>query len=598
MHRKFPLLFFILFVSAGTLSPATATPSPTPSIASPTPTPSAPTSTPSPAAPTWTAAPSQTAATGTPAASPTMTPGSTGTPPTATATPPPVLPAPELMEPSDDARFGESTEPFEFDWSDVAGAVRYEIELAADPDFEMTTGPIEAADSAFDLADFDIDPYLWETTSLTIHWRARAVGLTTTGEWSAPRVVHKSVFEEAEILSPYDGTRYTTGDRLPDFEWSVIEGIEYYEMEFALDADFSEPLPRVILYTNYLDLSITESSAWDAYVGMLYWRVAGVDSSDVHGPWSEPVWFSKTTLDPPDVTFPDAESNFASQSDPIDFTWVDDDDAGSWELQLSMTDDFMDPFDPIPCEDPSLLLSTMVEPEVWWTVYGTFYWRVAAVTDNGIPGPWCAPRRFTKIGRHRFLAWGDSITAGECVDNGYCDMILPELRDRFADAVIVNRAVPGTKSAYGAANIEEEIRETCPEFALILFGDNDTVDPGNCVPPNDCRVDDHVQEMIDICQEYNTTPIVSTVLPINPISRFAYRQESASEWSQAIRNVVGANGAVLADQEEYFFAYPNMPALYCYYGDPDYIDWVHPNETGYQIMINCYIDAIDDMLDS
>ncbi len=592
MFAKYIMLLLLLLLPAAMVSPSGATPSPTSTISSPTPTPSAPTSTPSPSAPTWTAAPSQTAVTGTPAASP------SGTPPTATSTPLPDLPAPDLLEPLDDARFGEGTNPFEFDWTDVPGAAGYEIELAADPDFEMTSGPIEAITSEFDLGDLDIDPGLWETTSLSIYWRARAVGPVESGEWSVPRVVYKSVFEAAEIFSPFDGTRYTTGDRLPDFEWSVIEGIEHYEMEFALDEDFSEPLPRVILYTNYLDLSITESSAWDAYVGMLYWRIAGVDSADVHGPWSDPVWFSKTTLDPPDVTFPAEEANFASQSDPIDFTWIDDDDAGSWQLQLSMTNDFVDPFDPIPCENPSLLLSTMVEPEVWWTVYGTFYWRVAAVTGDGIPGPWCAPRRFTKIGRHRFLAWGDSITEGECVYNGYCDMILPDLRDRFADAVIVNKGKGGEKSRYGALNMEDVIRETCPEFALILFGDNDTVDPGNCVPPYDCRVDDHIQQMIDICQEYNTTPIVSTVLPINPISHFADRQEVASEWSQAIRNVVGANGAFLADQEEYFFAYPNMPALYCFYGDPDYIDWVHPNETGYQIMINCYIDAIDDMLDS
>lgn len=605
MYRYSRVILAISFCVLYWQPAALGTPTPTATVAPPTSTPSAP-ATASPTIPpsgtitpnTPTVTPSGTVATSTPVVSPTpaSSPSTSPSPATVTPTPTSGLDMPDLIAPANDARFGDGSAPFEFDWTDIDDALLYDIELAIDPEFTMTSGPIQTTSSDFDLGNLGIDEDEWQDVELSFYWRARAVNTLGDGPWSPSRVVHKSSYQSSTIISPLNGSRYTVGDRMPDFEWESTGGIDHYEMEFSLDEDFLNPLPRVTLYTHYLDLSGSDSSAWDTYVGLLYWRVAVVSAEDVHGPWSQPFWFAKTTLQPPDILSPDAEANFASQSDPIDFTWQIGTDDASWQFQLSLTDDFEAPFDPLPCDDPSLLLSTMISPELWWTVYGTFYWRVAGVTDSDIPGPWSAPRRFTKIGRHRFLAWGDSITQGECVENGYSDMILPELQDRFPDAAIVNEAEGGKKSYWGAENMENRLQMTCPEFVFILFGDNDTVDPGNCVPSNDCRVDDHIQEMIDICREYSTTPIISTLIPINPDHPRVIRQEVASEWSEAIRNVVAANGETLADQEEYFFAYPNLPALYCYYGDPDYVDWVHPNVTGYQIMVDCYIDALDDLL--
>jgi len=501
-----------------------------------------------------------------------------------------------LRAPVNDARFAAVDAPVHFSWTAVAGAARYEWELALDEQFTLSTGPMSIDGPETDLGSL-LDPAMWEGLSVSLYWRARAVDEDgAAGGWPLPWIFHKSLLEPPEPRTPADGERFSAGASLPRFSWSIAAGAVDYQLGFALDEEFTEPLgvTNTGRSAPYLDLQHIHSPEWDAYEGTLYWRVAGVATDGVPGPWSTAWMFSKTNIAAPELIAPLANAIFAPESPPFDFLWDGGGPAGSsWQFQIADTSDFARVLGDAIVAEPSLRLSEIVEDEEWWTVFGTYWWRVALLPPDAAPSPWSESRRFSKMGRHRFLAWGDSITAGECVDNGYCDIIITDLAARYDGAVIVNEGIPGAKSWEGAAYIEDRLLAACPHYVLIQFGDNDTVDPFNCVPSFECNVDGHMAEMAEVCREFGCIPVISTLVPINPISQFANAQATASMWSALIRDTCAQLDVAVADTEEWFFGYSGyQPDLYCYAGDEEIIDWVHPNETGYRIMSDCFLSAL------
>jgi hypothetical protein len=107
------------------------------------------------------------------AASPTPTPS-----PTPLASPTPGLAAPSLISPAADARFAPGTN-VTFDWSDVAGATSYTIQIDDRNDFPS---PL--------ILNQTVAPSQFSTSilpTLTMWWRVRANNVGGSGAWSAVR---------------------------------------------------------------------------------------------------------------------------------------------------------------------------------------------------------------------------------------------------------------------------------------------------------------------------------------------------------------------------------------------------------------------------
>jgi len=110
-------------------------------------------------------------------APPSPTPPVSPTPPTS-PTPPQILPPPSLISPAADARFAPGTN-ITFDWSDVAGATNYTIQIDDQDTFSsplivnQTTTTSQLSTSTLPTAR------MW--------WRARANSGGTPGNWSAAR---------------------------------------------------------------------------------------------------------------------------------------------------------------------------------------------------------------------------------------------------------------------------------------------------------------------------------------------------------------------------------------------------------------------------
>src|SRR4029078_3495314 len=99
--------------------------------------------------------------------------------PTSPASPtPPNLTAPSLINPAADARFAPGTN-ITFDWSDVAGATSYTIQIDDRHDFPS---PL--------ILDQMVAPSQFSTSTLptlTMWWRVRANNSGGSGPWSAVR---------------------------------------------------------------------------------------------------------------------------------------------------------------------------------------------------------------------------------------------------------------------------------------------------------------------------------------------------------------------------------------------------------------------------
>ena len=125
------------------------------------------------------------------------------------------------------------------------------------------------------------------------------------------------------------------------------------------------------------------------------------------------------------------------------------------------------------------------------------------------------------LSRTKFLAFGDSITAGAISLNPVMMLTGPEtypfkleelLRERYPSQafVVTNSGFGGEDTREGAERLPSVLRETNPEVLLLLEGINHV---------NELTVDrqaDALGEMIDEAQDRNVEVIIATVMPVTP----------------------------------------------------------------------------------
>ena len=125
------------------------------------------------------------------------------------------------------------------------------------------------------------------------------------------------------------------------------------------------------------------------------------------------------------------------------------------------------------------------------------------------------------LSRTKFLAFGDSITAGAISLNPLRMLTGPDtypfkleqlLRERYSSQsfVVTNSGFGGEDTLDGAERLPTVLRGTTPEVLLLLEGINHV---------NELTVDrqaDALQEMIDEAQDRNVEAILATVMPVTP----------------------------------------------------------------------------------
>jgi len=169
--------------------------------------------------------------------------------------------SPELLAPEDSAQ-DVSISP-ELQWSEVAGAASYDIEVSNDEAFNQ----IYREKTGITDTQYDLKAGL--VYSGQFYWRVRSRDQSgDAGQWSDTSVFTVVSYPDPpSLVSP---KKQATGESLtPTFEWSEEKGVESYDLQIALDEDFDE------VQFEATKLTTTKFKPEDSldYGQKYYWRV-------------------------------------------------------------------------------------------------------------------------------------------------------------------------------------------------------------------------------------------------------------------------------------------------------------------------------------
>ena len=196
--------------------------------------------------------------------------GSTPPPP---PPPPPAPTAPALIAPAADATVAQ---PVAFDWSDVAGATGYELQV---DDSSTMSAPFRASQIvAASQASVGSLP------AQALWWRVRARNADGSfGPFSATRrfVVQASpsTLIAPTLSSPASDARFSRGASVA-FNWSDVAGAASYTIEIDSSESFSAPLTFTQVTT------VSQLTVGSLPAQRLWWRVRANGTAGNAGPWS------------------------------------------------------------------------------------------------------------------------------------------------------------------------------------------------------------------------------------------------------------------------------------------------------------------------
>ena len=303
-----------------------------------------------------------------------------------------------------------------FDWTDVADAVSYQIQVddtsAFGEPFLILDQPV--GQSQFTTSALPDSPWFW-------FWRVRAINSAGgPGPWSAVRMINVDttpppppppVPSAPSLVSPANGAQLTT--QPVNFNWTDVQGAAWYQIDVDDESTFAAPL-------------IWEQTATPSELlinlpdGVVFWRVRAFNSAGVGGPYSAvrtatvgattppptttatvPPPATTTTSPPPPTTTtvppsgslpaptllsPASDARFAP-GQTVTFDWSDVTGAASYTIQIDTSETFSAPF----TVDQAVSISRHTASGLPTT---RMWWRVRANSNSGAPGAWSTARRF------------------------------------------------------------------------------------------------------------------------------------------------------------------------------------------------------------
>ena len=186
----------------------------------------------------------------------------------------------------------------------------------------------------------------------------------------------------------------------------------------------------------------------------------------------------------------------------------------------------------------------------------------------------------------RFSAFGDSITYGVMYrtwypDKGYVPRLDILVKDLSAAFHVINRGIPGEKTAEGLARIEEEITTYRAKYTFLMEGTNDM---SGGVPSQVAAF--NMGEMIKKCFQNGVYPLLGTVIPRADSFWEGSIRQNTLLLNDLLRDLASELKISLTDHYETFMLHPT--------GYLDlFSDGAHPNEAGYQKIAESWFQSLD-----
>jgi hypothetical protein len=271
-----------------------------------------------------------------------------------------------------------------FSWAAVAGAYRYEFQLAADSG--MNSPVLGLGEDQFTTRNTRAT--LKKTIpNGTYWWRVRALQANgTPSAWTAPRSVVKSWTSAPALQSPAHGAVMVHPTHPLVLHWSVVPRAAKYIVSIATDPT----LATIVSPTAETSGTVYAPRSTLLAPGTYYWGVTPVDAQGHRGAPSPVQTFTWTW---PTGTTARVDDIFAAPEvfDPL-FSWDPIAGAARYELEINASVDFA-PGSKVCCTNA--VIGSSYAPTVVFKD-NTYYWRVRALDTTGNPGLWNAGPSFTK----------------------------------------------------------------------------------------------------------------------------------------------------------------------------------------------------------
>jgi hypothetical protein len=271
-----------------------------------------------------------------------------------------------------------------FSWAAVAGADRYEFQLAADSG--MNSPVLGRGEDQFSTRNTRAT--LKKTIpNGTYFWRVRALAKNgSPSAWTPPRSLVKSWTSAPALQSPGQGAIMVHPTHPLVMRWSSVPRAAKYIVSIGTDPSLGTIVnPRI-------ETSGTVYAPRSTLLppGTYYWGVTPVDAQGHRGAPSPVQSFMWTW---PTSTLTRVDDIFAAPEvfDPL-FSWDPVAGAAKYELEINPSVDFA-PGSKVCCGDP--VIGSSYAPTVVFKD-NTYYWRLRALDTSGNPGVWNAGPTFSK----------------------------------------------------------------------------------------------------------------------------------------------------------------------------------------------------------
>lgn len=386
----------------------------------------------------------------------------------------------------------------------------------------------------------------------------------------APSSYENSALAAGKADGPTDspGVREESKEKLVLLTWQDDPESVRYEVEIfrglPSDLDRNQPLEDH-LYDNqriYSNKVLVDLSQFPDGPEPLYWRVRPIDANwEGMGPFSSPMEV-RSTMKPvsrnapyPNVYRP---GNGSTLLYPV-YSYAGNPGAAKYEVEVtSAYPENTEGTAPSKYRVFSKItsLSNVYDdnPRI-----GTFYWRVRGLDENGnAVGIWSMPEKVRTNPEEHFDVgiYGDSITqGGGHLYHSPADMAYSYVT--YLDFPAVNMGRSGDTTEMMEDRFDHDVLPFHVKYLLIMGGINDLrmgADPN--------KVIGHLEAIRKKCIEHHITPILLTIVPINPenIQKY-YGDVTYSGWQESVKIV---NDYIRSqphiDTAAPFADYPVMPS--------------------------------------
>ncbi|MEN3327044.1 MAG: hypothetical protein V7638_1851, partial [Acidobacteriota bacterium] len=302
-------------------------------------------------------------------------------------TPPPTPGAPTLLSPATDAKVGQ---PITFDWSDVANATRYEIQIDSSQNF---TAPL-----AFSQMVSVSQATITGLPAQRLFWRVRAFNSAdVAGPFSSSRRFTAGAVSTPPAaaslstvsMSPSSVVGGSTSQGTVTLTSGAPSGGALVSLSSANPSVAAVPASvTVAAGASTATFTVTTSAVTantSVVITATYGGVSRTTTLTITPTSTPPPPPSTDPLPAPSLISPAADARVSPGSS-ITFDWTDVSGAAGYTIQIDDSDTFSSPLVNQATTASQFTTNTLPTVRMWW--------RVRANSASGTPGNWSSARRF------------------------------------------------------------------------------------------------------------------------------------------------------------------------------------------------------------